>query len=333
MAVSVVIPTYNATPFIAETLASVFAQTRLPDEVIVVDDCSPDGTVALVESIAATAPVPVRVIRLPANSGGPSAPMNAGVRASESDILVLLDQDDLMAPERIARHCEGFERPGVGFNFGWITRIDGAGVRHPGFYMVEPSRVIGTAAAEVGPGVWSLDSPRVYTDLLLHGALASASNLAFRKSLWVAVGGFREDLQFCWDCEFLCQATRRSEVAYIDTCLTYYRLHGGNFHKVSPRFAAEWIAFLASHYANPLWPLDRASLAAVIREAYMDRGYRHSTAGQPIAAAKAYATALRYGASPRTSAWRTTKAFARAARDCLRPGSAGTTSNAAGAGP
>ena len=62
--VSVVIPTYNALPFIAETLASVFAQTRLPDEVIVVDDCSPDGTVALVELIAARGPLANSVVEL-----------------------------------------------------------------------------------------------------------------------------------------------------------------------------------------------------------------------------------------------------------------------------
>lgn len=333
MTVSVVIPTYNASPFLVETLASVFAQSRLPDDVIIVDDCSPDDTVALAESIAATAPVPVRVIRQAKNSGGPSGPMNVGVRASTSDIVVLLDQDDLMTPERIARHCDGFERPEVGLTFGGITRIDAAGKLTPGPYMVEPARAIALAVAEVGRGVWLLDSARAYADILLTGALASASNLAFRKSLWEAVGGFREDHQFCWDCEFFCQATRVTEVAYLDTCLTYYRLHGGNFHKVSPRFAAEWVGFLARHYDDPLWPVDRDALAAVIREQHFGTGYRLSTAGRPFAAAKAYASAVRYGSSPFTSAKWTAKAFARAARDRLRPRRTPVPSPTAEAGP
>ena len=92
--VSVVIPTYNASPFIRETLASVFAQTRLPDEVIVVDDCSSDGTAALADSLVATAPVPLRIIRLPKNTGGPAAPTNAGIAEASGDIIATLDHDD-----------------------------------------------------------------------------------------------------------------------------------------------------------------------------------------------------------------------------------------------
>ena len=53
--VSVVIPTYNAGAYVDEALASVFAQTRLPQEVIVVDDASTDGTPGRVEQTASAA--------------------------------------------------------------------------------------------------------------------------------------------------------------------------------------------------------------------------------------------------------------------------------------
>ncbi len=56
MTVSVVIPAYNTSRFMRGTLGSVFTQTRMPDEVIVVDDASTDGTPAIVREMAAGRP-------------------------------------------------------------------------------------------------------------------------------------------------------------------------------------------------------------------------------------------------------------------------------------
>ncbi len=100
--VSVVIPAYNSSRFIRETLESVFAQTRLPIEIIVVDDASTDDTPAIVEAMAAESPVPLRLIRLPKNTGGPAIPMNVGIEAAKGDVIALLDHDDLMLPHKIA---------------------------------------------------------------------------------------------------------------------------------------------------------------------------------------------------------------------------------------
>ena len=61
MTVSVVIPAYNTSRFMRGTLGSVFTQTRMPDEVIVVNDASTDGTPAIVREMAAGASVPLRL--------------------------------------------------------------------------------------------------------------------------------------------------------------------------------------------------------------------------------------------------------------------------------
>ena len=72
---SVVIPTYNGEPFLAGAVRSVWNQTRPARELIVVDDCSRDGTVAAAERLARESPVPKwrrrmlarRVVRLRAS--------------------------------------------------------------------------------------------------------------------------------------------------------------------------------------------------------------------------------------------------------------------------
>ena len=60
--VSVALCTYNGARFIGEQLSSILAQSRLPDEIVVSDDGSRDDTLAIVERMAGTAPLPVRVL-------------------------------------------------------------------------------------------------------------------------------------------------------------------------------------------------------------------------------------------------------------------------------
>src|SRR3954467_3477295 len=69
MKVSVALASYNGARFIDEQLASLAAQTRLPDELVVCDDGSTDDTLARVERFAATAPFAVRIVRNAENLG------------------------------------------------------------------------------------------------------------------------------------------------------------------------------------------------------------------------------------------------------------------------
>ncbi len=98
MTVSVILPAYNAAATIGRALASVFAQTRLPDELIVVDDGSTDGTAAAVT--ATTGPVPVRFITQ--ENAGPAAARNAGAAAATGEWLAFLDADDAWLPGKLA---------------------------------------------------------------------------------------------------------------------------------------------------------------------------------------------------------------------------------------
>jgi glycosyltransferase involved in cell wall biosynthesis len=101
IAVSVVIPCHNSARYLAETVASVVAQTLRRFEVILVDDGSTDGTRALIEaSIAAHPALPMRLVAQA--RGGVAAARNAGIAAARGRYILPLDADDLIAPEMLA---------------------------------------------------------------------------------------------------------------------------------------------------------------------------------------------------------------------------------------
>jgi glycosyltransferase involved in cell wall biosynthesis len=93
--ISVVIPTYDRAALLAETVAGVRAQTRAPDEIVIVDDGSSDGTDRLVASLGRD----LRYLRQ--ENRGPGAARNAGAAATTGELLAFLDSDDLWQPEHL----------------------------------------------------------------------------------------------------------------------------------------------------------------------------------------------------------------------------------------
>ena len=94
---SILIPAYQAAGVVGEALASVFAQTVPPHEVIVCDDASTD------DLDAAVAPFRNRIVLVSrATNGGEAAAKNDGARAASGDFVAILDADDVYLPTRLA---------------------------------------------------------------------------------------------------------------------------------------------------------------------------------------------------------------------------------------
>src|SRR5712691_11140114 len=89
--VSVVITTYNQAPYIGAALEGVFAQTRQPDEVIVIDDGSTDNTTERIS------PYRGRILYVRQVNQGVAQSRNAGIQRAQGELLAFLDGDDLSA--------------------------------------------------------------------------------------------------------------------------------------------------------------------------------------------------------------------------------------------
>jgi glycosyltransferase involved in cell wall biosynthesis len=98
--ISVIIPVYNGERFLAEAIQSVLDQTLPPDEIIVVDDGSTDGSAAIVAHLAESTPLPIRYV-YQANQG-PSAARNRGIEFAAGELLAFIDADDLWLLYKLA---------------------------------------------------------------------------------------------------------------------------------------------------------------------------------------------------------------------------------------
>jgi glycosyltransferase involved in cell wall biosynthesis len=122
-AISVAVCTYNGSIYLDEQLQSIAAQTRRPDEVVIFDDCSSDGTVAVARQFAARAPFSVRVEVHPHNLGCRDN-FAACIAACTGEIIALSDQDDVWLPHKLERLARALhEQPDAAFAFSdaWLA--------------------------------------------------------------------------------------------------------------------------------------------------------------------------------------------------------------------
>ena len=115
--ISVALCTYNGERFLSRQLTSMRQQTRLPDELVVCDDCSTDNTAEILQDFAASAGFPVKISRNERNLGF-VANFERAILFCQGDLIALSDQDDIWDPMRLQRSEEEFlAHPEVGLGF------------------------------------------------------------------------------------------------------------------------------------------------------------------------------------------------------------------------
>lgn len=106
--VSVVIPCYNSAEYIGSAIESVIDQYYKNIEIIVVDDCSTDHSVAIINNFKKKYKC-IKLIQLEANSGTPSIPRNEGVKLSLGKYIALLDADDVWRHGKLSEQIKILE--------------------------------------------------------------------------------------------------------------------------------------------------------------------------------------------------------------------------------
>lgn len=218
--VSVVIPAYNASATITETLASVQIQTVRPCEIIVVDDGSSDATPEIVARLAANDSL-IRVIRQ--DNGGVAKARNTGVENARGDWIGALDADDVWHPRWIELMLAAANAaPQVpGLVYCWSRRIDIG------------SRLLSDMGRPVYQG-------KVFEQLVASNFLQNASAALLRRDAVLAVGGFDSGLraagaQGAEDIKLYLAIARVAPLAVAPYFLTGYRILKGSMSQSADR--------------------------------------------------------------------------------------------------
>ena len=185
LTVSVVIPCRNESATIARLLEAIAGQDQLPDEVIVVDDASTDGTAEVVAAWRREkGKLEVRVVR--GAGRGVAAAMNVGIRAAQSEIIVRLDGHCRPALDYIERSLDALTIPNAGVVGGaWAIEPGAPGLAAGGIAAVL-SHPLGSGGADYRqPPRDGAKGPRS-VDTVPFGT--------FRRDLWQRLGGFDESL-------------------------------------------------------------------------------------------------------------------------------------------
>ena len=216
--VSIALASCEGERFVDAQLASIAAQTRLPDELVVCDDASSDETLARVRRFAEQAPFPVRVTANPTRLGT-TRNFEQAVRACTGDVVFLADQDDVWLPEKIAALVAALEASpsaGAALCNGAVVDADGRTLGYDlwaalDFSLAEQARVRAGRAHEV----------------FARHVVAAGTTFAFRRRFAPLLFPF-PDLRSAHDAWIAFLVAAVADVALVDRSLIQYRLHDRN---------------------------------------------------------------------------------------------------------
>ncbi|MDP1715933.1 MAG: glycosyltransferase [Anaerolineales bacterium] len=222
--VSVIIPAYQSSRTIRETLESVFAQSIPVAEVIVIDDGSTDG---LEEALQ---PFISKIILLKQKNLGAAAARNYGIKHSSGDIIAFLDSDDTWLPEKLALQLLLFNNQRVGVVFGnVIWRYQGILQKKTYFDLFKPER------------------GHVFLSLFVLDYVPMLSVLA-RRHMLEQVGLFDESIRNVEDYDLLLRMAQVCEFDYVQDPVAVYRISSQQISKKFIQAAAALLRLKENTY-------------------------------------------------------------------------------------
>jgi len=229
MRVSVVIPCFKDSATLGRALDSVFAQSRPADEVIVVNDASPETSE--IEAVLVAYPSVKYVVN--AANLGLAATRNAGVHAASGEIVCFLDADDELHPQKIELQLS----------------------------LYRPGRAVSCSVERIGDER-GIDRVAPYTGEVKHSVLADSSVLVRRnmltgaslmlsRELFLSLGGYDETLRSCEDFDLWLRLLDAGVPAFnIDLPLYLYRVNENGLSRNLLNISYWELEVVKKHYAR-----------------------------------------------------------------------------------
>jgi glycosyltransferase involved in cell wall biosynthesis len=242
--ISVVFASYNHEKYIGETVASIWRQPYRNIEIVIVDDCSPDGSWALLQDLQARSPLPMRVGRNSQNRG-PATTLNAALKLASGELIALFSSDDLFSEDRFTRAVALFAaKPALQIVYGNGLTFT-ADERMERVHKPRVKALLEREPAEISRYLYTHVSP-----LFLQTTL-------MRRELIEQIGGFDPQLladDWLLNSRIFSQLASRDQFAYLDEVMFLYRLHPHNVHRDTERQHRLKLEFVEKHTPDDLKP-------------------------------------------------------------------------------
>lgn len=235
--VTAIMPTFNRVAYITESLDGLLSQTRRPDQIIVVDDGSTDGTAEVVARYGTA----VQYIRK--SNGGKSTALNLALPQATGEFIWICDDDDIPLPNGLEHMLAAIEaHPEVDYVVGTYLNliVTDAGERQI------------STPAQYG----RVNEPNLKIRFLEHMFTLQYASLT-RKSVYEELGGYDESLIRSQDYDMVLRISRHHKGVAIPEPIFLYRQHEGPRGSATGRFASDekqtkWVNYNRSIF-DTIW--------------------------------------------------------------------------------
>jgi len=220
--ISVVIPVYRAEETVTAAIESVEAQGREDLEIIVVDDASPDNTVAVLRQFLKERPH-VILIALDRNLG-PAGARNRGIEAAHGEWIAFLDGDDAWLPWRIQSQLTALKQNPEAVLLCGDLHVEGV------------SGNGGAVTVSTAPGDATLRTRAITLEQFLDENPVATSTVLVRKTALAAAGGFDEQFRGPEDIDLWMRVCHVGQIVKLDVPLVRYREQPGSLSMAPETF-------------------------------------------------------------------------------------------------
>lgn len=223
--VSVIVPNFNHAQFLEERLKSIYNQSYRNIEIILLDDCSTDNSVEVMERLSESSPFLVKKIYNNSNGGSVFSQWQKGIERAEGELVWICESDDFCEPDFLERLVPYFSDLSTMIAFGRIQLCNEGGDVN---YWLDQYRENAEA------GIWSKPIVRTSKEWFLGGfgcnnLIANVGGCLLRKQpieeeIWKRAKGFK----ICGDWYLYIHIARGGTIAFDPGAVSYFRQHESN---------------------------------------------------------------------------------------------------------
>ena len=287
---SVIVSSHNSEEYIAECVESVLRQDYPSFEVIVVDDASSDGTR---DVLARYREEPrVRTLFMNRPHGGPSLPRNVGLSSARGDAIMVLDDDDLLAPGVFTLLATVLtDAPEVGLVFFNSRMVEFSSGQEIGPCLTGYDGFWRLHRRPVGANAYVVDDPALYRQMVLTNFIKTSGTTLPKQTL-DRIGPFDTGITNADDWDMWLRVARRFPFGFIDAPGVIYRRRSGSVSDRGGRLVANRLRVLDKQAEIALSPAERWSVRRMQASNLAALGYAHRLALDLKASRRSYSRSL-----------------------------------------